>query len=128
MPFARRSAFVVAWLLATLAGTWLVDGEMKDRGSNSYADELAGNGIYQFFAAYRNASLDYDRFYRTVPADEALAQVRRSLATPDATFLSARGIDRHIHNARPERRLNVVLVSVESLSADYSGTYTQGDR
>jgi hypothetical protein len=58
MPFVRRSAFLVAWLLATLAGTWLVDGEMKDRGANSYADELAGNGIYQFFAAYRNASLD----------------------------------------------------------------------
>lgn len=126
MPFARRSAFVLGWLLLTLAGTWLVDSEMKDRGTNTYADELAGNGIYQFFAAYRNASLDYDRFYRTVPGEEAVAQVRRSLATPDATFLSPTGIDRHIHNARPERRLNVVLVSVESLSADYSSTYTQG--
>jgi phosphoglycerol transferase MdoB-like AlkP superfamily enzyme len=126
MSFLGRSAFVAAWLFATLAGTWLVDGEMKDRGKNSYADELTGNGIFQFFAAYRNASLDYDRFYRTVPEREALAQVRHALATPDATFLSRQGIDRHIHNARPERRLNVVLVSVESLSADYSGAYTPG--
>lgn len=126
IPLARRSVVLVAWLFVTLAGTWLVDADMKDRGRNSYADELAGNGIYQFFAAYRNASLDYDRFYRTVPADEALAQVRHALATPDATFLSAHGIDRHIANARPERKLNVVLVSVESLSADYSGAYTPG--
>jgi phosphoglycerol transferase MdoB-like AlkP superfamily enzyme len=58
-----------------------------------------------------------------VPETEALAQVRHALATPDATFLSPQGIDRHIHNAQPERKLNVVLVSVESLSADYSGTY-----
>jgi phosphoglycerol transferase MdoB-like AlkP superfamily enzyme len=123
MPFARRSALAAVWLLAVLAGTWLVDADMKDRSANSYANELAGNGIYQFFAAYRNASLDYDRFYRTVPNIDALAQVRKSLASPDATFLSASGIDRHIHNARPERKLNVVLVSVESLSADYSGTY-----
>jgi phosphoglycerol transferase MdoB-like AlkP superfamily enzyme len=123
MAFAQRSAIVGVWLLATVAGTWLVDGDMKDAGRNSYADELAGNGIYQFFSAYRNASLDYDRYYRTVPESEAVAQVRRALATPDATFLSTQGIDRRIHNARPERRLNVVLVSVESLSADYSGTY-----
>src|SRR5690606_4054226 len=33
------------------------------------------------------------------------------------------GIARHIHNPAPERRLNVVLISVESLSAEYSGTY-----
>jgi len=123
MPFAQRSIVVGAWLFLTIAGTWFVDGGMKDRGTNSYADELAGNGIYQFFAAYRNASLDYDRYYRTVPGNDALAQVRKALATPDATFLSAQGIDRHIHNARPERKLNVVLVSVESLSADFSGTY-----
>jgi CubicO group peptidase (beta-lactamase class C family) len=32
-------------------------------------------------------------------------------------------IRRDIHNAASERRLNVVLVSVESLSAFYSGTY-----
>lgn len=127
MPFARRTALAGAWLVAVVAGTWLVDADMKDHGTNQYSNELAGNGVYQFFAAYRQAALDYDRFYRTVPDADALAQVRRALATPDATFLSARGIDRHIHNARPERRLNVVLVSVESLSADYSGTYGNPD-
>jgi len=45
MSFAQRSMVVGAWLLATVAGTWFVDGGMKDRGTNSYADELAGNGI-----------------------------------------------------------------------------------
>ena len=121
--FGQRSVFVGLWLLVTVAGTWTIDAEMKDSGKNAYADELAGNGIYQFFASYRQASLDYDRFYRIVPEADALATVRESVATPDATFLHTTGIDRHIHNARPERRLNVVLISVESLSADYSGMY-----
>jgi phosphoglycerol transferase MdoB-like AlkP superfamily enzyme len=121
--FGQRSVFVGLWLLVTVAGTWTIDAEMKDSGKNAYADELAGNGIYQFFASYRQASLDYDRFYRIVPEADALATVRTSVATPDAHFLHATGIDRHIHNARPERRLNVVLISVESLSADYSGMY-----
>jgi phosphoglycerol transferase MdoB-like AlkP superfamily enzyme len=118
-----RTAFAGAWLVLALLGTWLVTGDMKDRTQNTYVNELAGNGIYQFFAAYRGASLDYDRFYRTVPLREAIAVVRHELATPDALFDGPDDIARHIHNAAPERHLNVVLISVESLSADFSGTY-----
>ena len=57
--FAARSVVVLAWLAASLLATGLVSGEMKDRSGNAYVNELAGNGIYQFFAAYRSASLDY---------------------------------------------------------------------
>ncbi|MEO5629522.1 MAG: LTA synthase family protein [Thermomonas sp.] len=121
--YGARTLVVTGWLVLSVLGTWLVTGEMKDRTDNSYVNELAGNGIYQFFAAYRSASLDYDRYYRTLPIDEAFAQVRRQLTTPDATFDGPTGIARHIHNAAPERRLNVVLISVESLSAEFSGTY-----
>ena len=123
--FAGRSAVLAAWAVVAIAGTLSVSGDMKDKSGNQYADELAGNGIYQFFAAYRAADIDYDRFYRTMPLREAFAHVRTQLQTPDATFVSADPMDirRDIHNAAPERRLNVVLISVESLSAFYSGTY-----
>ncbi|MEO6155259.1 MAG: LTA synthase family protein [Thermomonas sp.] len=121
--FSARSLVVASWLAVSVLGTWLITGEMKDRTDNTYVNELAGNGIYQFFAAYRSASLDYDRYYRTLPIDEAFAQVRKQLSTPDATFDGPTGIARHISNPAPERRLNVVLISVESLSAEYSGTY-----
>lgn len=121
--FGARSLAVAAWLGMSVLGTWLVSGDMKDVRDNAYVNELAGNGIYQFFAAYRSASLDYPRYYRSLPVDDAWAQVRAQLATPDATFVGANGIARWIRNPAPERRLNVVLVSVESLSAEYSGTY-----
>ena len=39
---------------------------------NTYVNELAGNGIYQFFAAYRSNELDYDRYYRTLPLTRSL--------------------------------------------------------
>ncbi|MEO6102221.1 MAG: sulfatase-like hydrolase/transferase, partial [Pseudoxanthomonas sp.] len=125
--FAARTPLVAAWFALSVLGTWLITGEMKDRAENTYVNELAGNGIYQFFAAYRSASLDYDRYYRTLPIGEAFAQVRRQLSTPDATFDGPTGIARKIHNPAPERRLNVVLISVESLSAEYSGTYGRKD-
>jgi phosphoglycerol transferase MdoB-like AlkP superfamily enzyme len=121
--FGARSLVAMAWLVLVVLGTWLVTGEMKDRTANTYVNELSGNGLYQFFAAYRSASLDYDRFYRSIPLPDAFAQVRKTLATPDARFDGPSGIARHIHNAAPERRLNVVLISVESFSAEYSGTY-----
>ncbi|GAB6194919.1 LTA synthase family protein [Lysobacter xanthus] len=123
----QRIAVPAGWALAAVAVSALVSADLKDRGSNAYADELAGNGIYQFFAAYLSASLDFDRFYRTLPDADAEAEVRRSVATPDATFLGVTGLDRTIHNLAPERRLNVVLISVESFSADYSGTYGRKD-
>ena len=127
--FAGRSVVVGGWLAISILGTWLVSGDMKDRTDNAYVNELAGNGIYQFFSAYRSASLDYERFYRTLPLEEAFAQLRVELATPDARFTSNDPMDitRDIHNPAPERRLNVVLVSVESLSAEFSGTYGRAD-
>lgn len=125
--FAARSVVVAGWLAASVLATWLASGEMKDRSSNAYVNELAGNGIYQFFAAYRSASLDYARYYRTVPIDEAWAQVRAQVATPDAAFFGPTGIARRIHNPAPEQRMNVVLISVESLSADFSGSYGRKD-
>ena len=121
--FGARSAVAGLWLGLGLLGTWLVTGDLKDRTANTYVNELAGNGIYQFFAAYRSASLDYPRYYRTIPDDEAWVQVRAQVATPDVQFVGPTGIARWIRNPAPERKLNVVLISIESLSAEYSGTY-----
>jgi phosphoglycerol transferase MdoB-like AlkP superfamily enzyme len=118
-----RSRVAGAWIVAAVVATLLISGDLKDRTENTYVNELAGNGIYQFFAAFRSASLDYDRYYRSLPIDDAFTEVRGMLATPDATFARDSGIDRRIHNAAPERHLNVVLISIESLSASYSGTY-----
>ena len=122
-----RTLVMATWLAMSVFGTWLVSGDMKDRTDNTYVNELAGNGTYQFFAAYRSASLDYPRYYRTIPEDEAWKQVRAQVATPDAQFIGPTGLARWIHNAVPERRLNVVLISIESLSAEYSGTYGRKD-
>ncbi|MFS8064366.1 MAG: LTA synthase family protein [Luteimonas sp.] len=120
-PFGRRTLVTLGWLVASVLGTWLVSADMKDRSENEYVNELAGNGTYQFFAAFRSAELDYDAFYRSLPAKEAFAGLRPLLKTPDAAFVNDDPFDitRAITAHRPERKLNVVLISVESLSASY---------
>jgi phosphoglycerol transferase MdoB-like AlkP superfamily enzyme len=118
-----RAALVLAWVLSTAAVTVGVDTSLKDRGANRYVAELSGNGLYELFAAFRSNEIDYARFYRTLPEAEVFALLREELSTRDARFVSTdpRDITRDIVNPGPERRLNVVLVSVESLSADFLG-------
>jgi phosphoglycerol transferase MdoB-like AlkP superfamily enzyme len=119
--FRTRSALTLAWLVLTVGVTLLVDSEQKNRSENAYVNELAGNGIYEFFSAYRNNELDWNRFYKTLPDAEAFAKVRELLKTPEshAVGSDAHDISRVISNPGPEKHLNVVLISVESLSADF---------
>lgn len=124
-PWSFRWRVVAAWLVVVTLSTWLVSADLKDRGANQYGNELAGNGIYQFFAAFRSASLDYARFYATLPSSEAYTIVREQLATPGSEAIDATGrsIARRIDSRGEERRHNVVLISVESLSASFSGQF-----
>ncbi|KQX96320.1 sulfatase [Rhodanobacter sp. Root480] len=123
--FWQRGKVALLWLVLTIISVAAVNGGMKDRTGNNYVNELAGNGIYQFFNAFRSSHLDYAKFYRTLPEDEAFRRVREMLKTPDATYVSddPRDLTRAIRHAGPERHLNVVLISVESLSGDYLATF-----
>ncbi len=118
----RWPVLMVVTLLCTLVSLGLQDGDRQLR-KNQYANELAGDGLFSLFAAFRNNQLDYQRFYTTMPLEQAAAIVKQQLATPDATFLSNDPFDmrRNIHHTGPEKRLNVVLITVESLSANYLG-------
>ncbi|HEX7250632.1 MAG TPA: LTA synthase family protein, partial [Burkholderiales bacterium] len=65
----------------------------------------------------------YERYYATLPAEEALATVRG--AFPGAKWIDPErgGIERPVPASGPARQLNVILVSVESLGAEFLGAY-----
>ena len=123
--FWQRSLVVAGWLVVTAVTAFAVNSGMKNRMRNTYVDSLAGNGIYEFFAAFRNEKLNFHRFYRTLPDAEAYATVRKMLQAPDATFVSddPHDITRAIRAEGPEQHLDVVLITVESLSAGYLGVF-----
>ena len=99
----------------------VVDGHWKEQTANRYVNALSGNGVYEFFSALRHNELDYEHFYQSLPAPEAMARLRKQLPTPHARLASNNPMDltRIVDDGQPEKRLNVVLISVESLSADY---------
>ncbi|SFR92705.1 Phosphoglycerol transferase MdoB [Dyella sp. OK004] len=126
--FLQRGKVVLTWLVLTVLISFAFKGTLKDRTDNVFVNELSGNGIYEFFAAFRSSHLDYSRFYTTLPEERAFRDVRALIKTPEATFVSddPRDLTREIRHAGPEKHLNVVLISVESLSADFMKTF--GDK
>ena len=123
--FGRRSLVVAGWLVLTVAVTAGVSADMKNVTGNTYVNALAGNGIYEFFAAFRNENLDFHRFYRTLPDARAYAIVRRLMQTPSSEFVDddPHDLTRIVRNPGREEDLNVVLITVESLSAGYMGAF-----
>ncbi len=120
MRFGKRTAWFLLFLLFPLAGYFLVNNRFKNISKNSYVNELGGNGIYEFGAAFWNNELDYNRFYLTNNDTANIKVLRTQLQTTNATFTNdPLSVERVIHNDSAEKKWNVVLISVESLSGDY---------
>ncbi len=127
--FRRRLMGCVALVLMALLAGFLVDQDRpRTQGGNTYARELESNGPYQFFAAFRNNELDYPQFYATLPAQEVAQQMRAELAEPNARFIGTDPMDirRTISNEGAPKQHNVILVTIESLSAKYLGSNGDG--
>lgn len=128
-PFGRRIAIAAALFAATGLAYATVGQELRDRFADNYARELASDGPYQFVAAFRNNELDYAQFYQPMEPAHAVSVLKEQLNAAPADFVDANpsSILRRVHaDGTGERRLNVILVMIESLSADYLARFTPG--
>ncbi|MDI1301414.1 MAG: LTA synthase family protein [bacterium] len=109
--FALMAACAIAWF------SWGIDKFSITR--NRYTNEIAGNGLYGLFSAYKNNELDYASYYPVLPAAKlhaglkALAMAPAYQASPAASASVA----------APTRPRHLVMITVESLSADYLGIF-----
>jgi phosphoglycerol transferase MdoB-like AlkP superfamily enzyme len=125
MLMGERTKWALAILLLPVLVFFIVKNTWHNISSNPFVNELSGNGLYELFAAYRNNEIDFDRFYNRIDDKEAFEIVKKALKTPEAEYTSDSpfSIERKITNPGPEKQLNVIMVSVESLSADYLGIF-----
>lgn len=92
--------------------------------SNKYAIELAKNGPYEFFSAYFNNSLDYNKFYPVIDKKQALDTVRTSLSKNEELYSDDSTIARYIKaNSSNSKKYNIIFITVESLSAEFMGKF-----
>ncbi|GMR18616.1 MAG: LTA synthase family protein [Gammaproteobacteria bacterium] len=109
--------------LPTASYTLVGDGP-SERLQDNIARELAGNGYYDFLRAFRNNDLDYFMFYRTMPIQQAEATLQEEYEEGAGKKLTVTGQHKHIFPREIkalgiEKKLNVILVSIESLGTDY---------
>ncbi len=121
IPFKQRSKYVGYYAILFFVVLFTITSKYHHFSKNAYVNELAGNGLYELFAAYRNNELDYEQFYKGIGKEQAFTLTRQYIKTPEAEFLNSDrfSILRNIVNPGPEKKLNVVLISVESFSADF---------
>ena len=95
---------------------------------NRYNQELAKNGFYSLFTAFRNNELDYYEFYKTQDNTKVLTHYRELVKSNNSKFLSSdlNNTLRQITAKGDEQKHNVMLVMIESMSASYMGVY--GDK
>lgn len=88
----------------------------QQNSSNVFANELQSNGLQKFYKAFTNSELDYFEFYETLPEND--------LAQFDSIInLNYKNNTNTITSEGKETKKNVVLITVESLSADFMKHY-----
>ncbi len=122
----RRQRFLTAILLLLLpcASFLFVDDSHSRISANRLNDNLALNGVYAFFRALYANGMHYTDCYAALPDADAAQRLRQAVITDNARFLNTHpaGYDmrREIYAGEgPEKRANVVLVVLESMSGEF---------
>lgn len=129
MPFRKRLVISGCLLVPTLIFPLILSNSTADRGNNRYQNELSKAGIFSFFAAFKNNELNYNDFYALLNQDTAYHLIRAELQESNSRFLkNGHSIKREISNPGPVYKPNVIMITVESLSADFMRHFgnTQG--
>lgn len=121
LSFGKRMIISFSIIAFGLIAVFLLPPNWKYFSRNNYANELAGNGLYDFVHAFRTNELNFYDYYRVLPDSAAFRLARQQMESPYSHFLTGDLFDlrRQVSYPGPENKMNVVLISVESLSASF---------
>lgn len=115
-----------AWVPALIVLAWLAAYKMAppEFSGSTFANELADNGWRSFLWAARQNKLDYRQFYATRPDAEVMADLQR-LSGHDQVSASHDPLRQVAYKSTfpGGKQPNVVVVMMESLSAEYMATF-----
>lgn len=118
--FKKRVLISGMIFLSCLFYGLFVPNSWAEEGSNRYNNELAKAGIYSIFSAFKNNELNYNHFYKMLDKPEAYRVIRSSLQEGNGRFLATdASIKRNINGTGTASKPNVIMITVESLSADF---------
>ncbi|MEO9144058.1 MAG: sulfatase-like hydrolase/transferase [Ginsengibacter sp.] len=122
--FSARLLYTGIVAFIALGGISFLSNNMAEKSQNHYKNELSKSGIFSFFAAFKNNELNYDHFYRLINTDTAFAIVRNDLVEPGMKYTEpGRSIRRWIHHDSTALKPNVIMITIESFSAEFMGAF-----
>ncbi|PZR12603.1 MAG: sulfatase [Flavobacterium psychrophilum] len=117
----ERITFLTTAVVIAILYTVFVTNNDAEWSSNRYNSEISKNGVYSFFAAFRNNQMEYTEFYTSIDNKKAFGLIRDKLKSDNSQF-TGKGfsIHRNITDtiANNEKK-NVVFILVESLSGSF---------
>lgn len=116
----RRILPVISIVILTVGAANVFSESQLPRFANEFNRELGKNGPYSFCAAFWTG-IDFERFYLKLDQRKAMARAKDILTLSDTPPASTNPYDlrRVIKHEGPEKRHNIVLISVESFSAAF---------
>jgi len=121
-PWARITAHTMLVVILAL----FLSTDSLSYSSNRVKNEISANGISSFFNALLTDELDYDLYYSTLPREEAFSIMRQHLSSSGGKLTSEDTLDIHRQFESKQNglgKLNVIILSEESLGAGFIGTY-----
>lgn len=122
----RRLVLTAVFLILPAAVYFGLGDGLQRRLGEPAGRELAGNGTYSLFHAFLNNRLSYPENYAVLPDTEVNATLAREWVE-DGAATQPPLVDqfplRAVKRAGAPHRKNVVLITVESLGADYVGAF-----
>ena len=101
---------------ACLGFLFLHTGYRNFGTSNMFVTQLQESGSWDFLEAFASNELDYAQFYPLIPQEEAeVLQKNLCGMGPDGVA--------HIVSDGPEIHKNIILITIESMSADFMGYF-----
>ena len=118
----KRTGITICFAVLTVFNYVVVTNQFKSFTHNNYTNELAGNGLYEFGTAYFNNEINFYAKYATVSDSTAFTTIHNLLYDSSSIALTTNPLYSLQRNITPDSAAlpyNVVLISVESLSASF---------
>ena len=123
-PFLQRFFIFFGLLFISVIYAFFIDNSLAENSENRYRNELSKSGIYSFFSAYKNNEINYEHFYKLIDNRVAFNIVRTDLQESNSDYLSNDfSILRNIKGADSYEKPNVIMITLESFSADFMKTF-----
>ena len=115
LNFKQKLILLGSFLLLCGLSLFAIPQFDKIKSDNTFAQEIQANGLPKFYHAFTHNELDYFQFYPTLNQKIAEENFLKQFQPPT--------LQREIVSENPELKKNVVLISIESLSADFMEHY-----